>query len=233
MSDSAPTEIAIAVVEFDGKFLIGERPEGTPLAGYWEFPGGKVEPGEAPRDAASRECREETGIEVTVGDEYPEVVHQYDHDRLRLHFFQASPSEFSLPTNRRFMWVLREQLADYQFPDANTELLKLLCEEPEAPPKDLKFWLGPVHALTVLVFAGLLVSYDRHAGTAVGLVIAVIGFVLLGMSVVNKVVTRGSQFNLRQIFFDITAICVTCVFASAIGWPAFLVWIPLLLLRQL
>ena len=227
------TDIAIAVVECDGQFLIGERPEGAPLAGYWEFPGGKVEPGESPREAAARECHEETGLEVIVGDEYPEVIHEYDHGKLRLHFFHASPSEFAQPTSSRFHWVSRQQLADYKFPEANDALLALLLDSSEERPRDAKFWLGPAHALSVLVFAYLLMTYERRAGVAAALVIAVLGFVLLGMSVVNKTVLGDSQFGPRQIFFDLTAICVTCVFAQAIGWPAFLVWIPLILLRRL
>ena len=52
MADAQPTEIAVAVVELDGKFLIGLRPEGIPLAGLWEFPGGKVELDESPAEAA-------------------------------------------------------------------------------------------------------------------------------------------------------------------------------------
>jgi 8-oxo-dGTP diphosphatase len=227
-----PTEIAIAVVEHDGKFLIGERPEGTPLAGYWEFPGGKVEPGEDPRATAARECLEETGLQVTIGEEYPEVVHQYDHDKLRLHFFKAELSEFALPTNPRFQWVLRKQLVDFSFPEANQGLLQSLCEE--APPsRDIKFWLGPGHALLILVFAGLLLNYERYDGAGVSIVIAALGFLLLGMSNFRYTLHKGQQFTLQQVFFDATALCVTCVFAKVIGWIAFLVWIPLLLLRRL
>ena len=81
-----PTPIAVAVVEHRGKYLIGRRPEGAALAGLWEFPGGKVEPGESPADAARRECLEETGLDVVVGAPYPEVVQQYDHDRVRSAF---------------------------------------------------------------------------------------------------------------------------------------------------
>src|SRR5437764_2006476 len=59
-----PTPIAVAVVEKDGHFLVGQRPEGVSLAGLWEFPGGKIEPGESPEAAAVRECLEETGVDV-------------------------------------------------------------------------------------------------------------------------------------------------------------------------
>ena len=233
MSDVDVVEIAIAVVEFDDKFLIGERPEGAPLAGYWEFPGGKVEPGETPRETAARECREETGLEVTIGEEYPEVIHEYEHGKLRLHFFKAWPSEFSLPTNERFQWALREQLADYEFPDANASLLALLRPTKDTITWDLKSLLGPSQALVVLLFAGLLMTSNDGGGIGLSVTIATVGFVLLGMSVVRYSIVRDSQFSLQQIFFDLTALCVTCVFARVIGWPVFLIWVPLILLRRL
>ncbi len=58
------TVVAVALVDPDGRVLIAQRPEGKPLAGLWEFPGGKLEPTEAPEAALIRELREELGIEV-------------------------------------------------------------------------------------------------------------------------------------------------------------------------
>ncbi len=89
----AAKPIAVAVVEHRGKFLIGRRPEGVPLAGLWEFPGGKVEASETPAAAARRECLEETGLAVVVGEKYPEVLQQYDHDKVHLHFFACTLAE--------------------------------------------------------------------------------------------------------------------------------------------
>jgi mutator protein MutT len=124
---SAPVEIAVAVVERNGLFLIGLRPAGTPLAGYWEFPGGKVQPGEAAADAAVRECLEETGLAVRVLSEYPAVEHCYAHGELRLRFFacELAPAA-TLNESSRFLWVAREELAGYEFPPANRALLALL-----------------------------------------------------------------------------------------------------------
>ena len=74
--------IAVAVVQSDGRFLVGRRPSGVPLAGFAEFPGGKVEPGEEFGDTAVRECLEETGIEVCVCRQLCEMEYDYDHGRL-------------------------------------------------------------------------------------------------------------------------------------------------------
>lgn len=120
------TLIAIAVVEQDGKYLIGQRPAGVALAGLWEFPGGKVEPGESPEQAAIRECREETGIEIAVVGEYPEHVHQYDHGCVRLRFFRCVAASIDQSPRLPYRWVARADLTKYPFPDGNRALLSQL-----------------------------------------------------------------------------------------------------------
>jgi 8-oxo-dGTP diphosphatase len=122
-----PTPIAIAVVEHEGRFLIGQRPDGVPLAGLWEFPGGKIEPGETPEAAAVRECFEETGLTVEPLFRYPEHVQQYDHDRVQLFFIACrlvagTAAEPCSP----FRWAVREELSRYAFPQGNQGLLDLL-----------------------------------------------------------------------------------------------------------
>jgi mutator protein MutT len=125
--------IAVAVVQRRGvtnrgvEFLIGLRPEGAPLAGYWEFPGGKVQTGEAAEAAAVRECQEETGLAVHVLSEYPAVAHSYAHGHLLLRFFACEVvGDSALEPDSRFRWVPRRELADYQFPPANRALLAAL-----------------------------------------------------------------------------------------------------------
>ena len=118
-----PISIAIAVVEWEDRFLIGQRPEGKPLAGLWEFPGGRVELGETPEAAAVRECYEETGIKVTIIESYPDCLHQYAHGMVKLHFFACRPAQSGRSPRLPFRWVARDDLANYTFPEANSELL--------------------------------------------------------------------------------------------------------------
>ena len=118
--------IAVAVVEHDDRFLIGQRPSGVVLAGFWEFPGGKVCRGESAEQAALRECREETGIEVEVLGMYGERLHKYDHGAVHLHFVACRPRNFLQPPCSPFRWVERQDLSRYEFPPANDELLRIL-----------------------------------------------------------------------------------------------------------
>ena len=122
-----PTPIAIAVVEHEGCFLIGQRPAGVPLAGLWEFPGGRIEPGETPETAAIRECLEETGLSVEPSFRYPETVQDYDHDRVQLFFIACHlvPGGESRPKSP-FQWSAREALGVYKFPQGNRGLLAML-----------------------------------------------------------------------------------------------------------
>jgi mutator protein MutT len=122
-SASERVEIAVAVVEHEGRYLIGQRPAATKLAGYWEFPGGKIEPGESAAQAAMRECQEETGLAIRIIGQHSVVEHSYEHGELRLHFLRATCHGPMAPLPARFRWVSADQLSDYTFPAANAALL--------------------------------------------------------------------------------------------------------------
>jgi 8-oxo-dGTP diphosphatase len=85
------TEVAAAVIlREDGSFLLGQRAADTFYPGYWEFPGGKVEPGETPREALIRELHEELEIEVLAATPWIVREHVYEHAHVRLHFFRVT-----------------------------------------------------------------------------------------------------------------------------------------------
>jgi 8-oxo-dGTP diphosphatase len=100
-------DVAAAVIERpDGSFLLAQRPPGKVYAGWWEFPGGKVEPGERAAHALARELHEELGIDVRTA--YPWIVrmHVYEHATVRLHFFRV-PEWSGEPQgreNQRLAW---------------------------------------------------------------------------------------------------------------------------------
>jgi 8-oxo-dGTP diphosphatase len=91
-TERIPVDVAVGVlVERDsnggeGRFLLTSRPEGKVYAGYWEFPGGKLEAGETVHDALARELHEELGITIGASHPWQELVMDYPHARVRLHF---------------------------------------------------------------------------------------------------------------------------------------------------
>lgn len=90
MAEEKIIDVACGVlIREDGAVLIGSRPEGKPYAGYWEFPGGKLEADETVLEALQREFREE--LDMTVNDAYPWFVteHRYEHGHVRLHFYRS------------------------------------------------------------------------------------------------------------------------------------------------
>ena len=89
MSD-APVDVAVGVLfDRDGRFLLAQRPEGKPMPGYWEFPGGKLEAGESVFDALAREFDEELGLHITAAHPWAQRVVTYPHATVRLHFWRS------------------------------------------------------------------------------------------------------------------------------------------------
>lgn len=87
-TQARPIDVAVGILmKPNGDVLLGQRPEGKPYAGYWEFPGGKVDAGESILEALKREFVEELGIEVVSAEEWCGIEHVYEHAHVRLHFF--------------------------------------------------------------------------------------------------------------------------------------------------
>ena len=109
----------------DGRLLITRRPEGSHLAGYWEFPGGKQEHGESLETCLEREIREELGMEVQAVKHLLQIDHDYETKSITLHLFQCSWLKGS-PTPLgcdEIRWVKPEELANYQLPPPDLQLL--------------------------------------------------------------------------------------------------------------
>jgi mutator protein MutT len=119
--------VAAAVVERSAGYLVTRRLRGTHLEGFWEFPGGKCEPGESHSACLVREIREELGCEVVVGEELLAVTHAYTDRTVELHFFRCDlAGEPEARIGQEIRWASRADLRSLQFPPADNELLRRL-----------------------------------------------------------------------------------------------------------
>jgi 8-oxo-dGTP diphosphatase len=132
-STTPPVEVAAAVLlKPDGRFLLAQRPAGKVYAGYWEFPGGKVEPGEPAVAALTRELHEELGIEVTVASPWITREYVYPHAHVRLNFFRVLEWEGE-PRSREgqaFSWQRVPQIDVAPVLPANGPILRALALPP-------------------------------------------------------------------------------------------------------
>lgn len=122
--------VAVALIDPDGRVLIAKRPEGKQLAGLWEFPGGKVEPGERPEAALIRELREELGVEVSESCLAPFVFasHAYDsfHLLMPLYLCRRWSGTVVAREHEALAWVKPNKLSDYPMPPADEPLVAWL-----------------------------------------------------------------------------------------------------------
>ena len=119
--------VVAAVVERANRLLVTRRPPGTHLAGYWEFPGGKAEPGESQHQCLKREMREELNLAVEVGAELLVTSFRYPDRTVELHFFQCATTGEPTPVlGQQVLWIPRTELKTLQFPAADLELINLL-----------------------------------------------------------------------------------------------------------
>ena len=127
-ADLSRIVVTAAVIERGGAYLVTRRPSGVHLEGYWEFPGGKCEPGEDHETCLRREIEEELGVDVRVGRQIFEVAHEYPDRAVELHFFECELlGEPVARLGQEMRWVGPGDLAALEFPPADAELIKLLA----------------------------------------------------------------------------------------------------------
>ncbi|CUH66422.1 CTP pyrophosphohydrolase [Thalassovita autumnalis] len=121
---------AVALIDKEGRILLAQRPEGKSMAGLWEFPGGKVEPGETPEHALIRELQEELGIDTWESCLAPLTFasHSYEKFHLLMPLFACRKWE-GIPQPREgqvLKWVRPTDLRDYPMPPADIPLIPIL-----------------------------------------------------------------------------------------------------------
>ena len=121
---------AVALIDRDGRVLLAQRPEGKAMAGLWEFPGGKVEPGETPEAALIRELHEELGIETWQSCLVPLTFasHSYDSFHLLMPLYVCRVWEGTVEARegQELKWVRPVRLGDYDMPPADAPLVAML-----------------------------------------------------------------------------------------------------------
>lgn len=142
MSESSDTgrksgrvRAAAAVIERDGRLLVGLRLKNDSFGGYWEFPGGKLEPGENVVDCLRRELREELEVECEIGERIC-VVRPNPGFKLTVHLGTILEGEPSLIEHEELKWATLEELADLRMLPADKPVLKKLRERRERRARD-------------------------------------------------------------------------------------------------
>jgi mutator protein MutT len=121
--------VTAAVIERDGEYLVTRRQSGVHLEGYWEFPGGKCDPGESLDECLRRELLEELGTDVEIGDELLAVTHPYPDRNVELHFITCTLIGTPSPLlGQEMRWVARAELQSLQFPPADEQLIRILTD---------------------------------------------------------------------------------------------------------
>jgi len=123
-----PTIVVVAaVIENADRFLVTRRQPGVHLEGMWEFPGGKIDPGETHKAALRRELVEELGVAADVGECVHRTEHTYPDRTIELHFYRCSLMAAPWPAlGQEMRWVPREELRSLGFPPADAKLIEML-----------------------------------------------------------------------------------------------------------
>lgn len=124
-------EVTAAIIQHKGKILIARRPAGDMLAGKWEFPGGKLEPNETPKDCLRREIKEELDIEIIVGNFFMDSIYNYPTKTIHLAAYWSTwmSGQIELRSHDAIEWVDSTKLACFDFAPADVPFVKKMCGE--------------------------------------------------------------------------------------------------------
>jgi 8-oxo-dGTP diphosphatase len=126
--------VVAAVIERHDRFLVTRRQDGVHLAGFWEFPGGKVADGESHTEALRREIHEELDVEIVVRELVLETSHEYPDRVVTLFFYRCDLIGSPQPMiGQEMAWVARNELPSLNFPPADDELIRRLKARRDPP----------------------------------------------------------------------------------------------------
>jgi 8-oxo-dGTP diphosphatase len=123
-------KVTAAIWLYQGKVLIARRPPGDTLENLWEFPGGKVEPGEDPESCLSRELMEEFGVRVTVGAFFGRSIYTYESGTIELlaYLIEDRPQEMEIRAHSQIRWADTDELGHFAFAPADIPLVEMVKE---------------------------------------------------------------------------------------------------------
>lgn len=124
-------EVVAALIWDGDRFLICQRPAHKARGLLWEYVGGKVEPGETKQEALIRECREELGVTISVGDDFMDVVHEYPDITVHLTLFHAKITEGTIQLLEHYAvaWIKPDEIPNYDFCPADKDINNRIAEE--------------------------------------------------------------------------------------------------------
>jgi 8-oxo-dGTP diphosphatase len=121
-------EVTASIISRDNRVLIAQRPANDRLAGKWEFPGGKIEPGETPEECLKREIREEFDVEIEVLEYFGQSIYTYKNGKIKLMAYLCKwiSGEFTLKVHSRIRWVGYDELDLFDYAPADIPLAEKL-----------------------------------------------------------------------------------------------------------
>jgi 8-oxo-dGTP diphosphatase len=124
-------QVAAGLIKKDHRYLITKRPADVHLGGFWEFPGGKQEPGESLEECLQRELKEELGIDIIPGAPFHIIRHEYPEKLVELHFFCCTIHNGAPRTLgcEEWRWVTATDLLNFEFPPADRPIIDMLQHE--------------------------------------------------------------------------------------------------------